>query len=119
MLSAGFVAIKKGHRERHKKLMLAAVGVAGTFLVSYIVYHHFHGDTRFGGQGWVRPVYFFVLISHIVMSMVAVPMVLTTLLFAATGRFERHRKLARFTFPVWLYVSVTGVAVYFFLKISG
>lgn len=119
LLSAGFVAIKKGHRERHKKLMLAAVGVAGTFLVSYIVYHHFHGDTRFGGQGWVRPVYFFVLISHIVMSMVAVPMVLTTLLFAATGRFERHRKLARFTFPVWLYVSVTGVAVYFFLKISG
>ncbi len=99
--------------------MTAAVGVAGTFLVSYIVYHHFHGDTRFGGHGLVRPIYFFVLISHIVMSMVALPLVLTTLFFAATEQFERHKKLARYTFPVWLYVSVTGVAVYFFLKFLG
>ena len=119
LLTAGFVAIKNGQRERHKKLMLAAVFVAGTFLVSYIIYHHFHGDTRFGGEGLVRPIYFFVLISHIVLSMVALPLVLTTLFFAGTAQFQRHKKLARFTFPIWLYVSVTGVAVYFFLKLWG
>ncbi len=119
LLTAGFVAIKKGHRERHQKLMLAAVLVAGTFLVSYIIYHHFHGDTRFGGEGLVRPIYFFVLISHIALSMVALPLVLTTLFFAGTEQFQRHKKLARFTFPIWLYVSVTGVAVYFFLKLWG
>lgn len=119
LLSAGFVAIKRGHRERHKKLMFSAVLVAGTFLVSYIIYHHFHGDTRFGGEGLVRPIYFFVLISHIALSMVALPLVLTTLFFAGTEQFQRHKKLARFTFPIWLYVSVTGVAVYFFLKLWG
>jgi putative membrane protein len=119
LLIAGFVAIRSGRRDRHKKLMLAAVAVAGTFLVSYVVYHHFHGDTRFQGQGLIRPIYFFILISHITMSMVALPMVLTTLFFAASGRFERHKKLARYTFPVWLYVSITGVAVYFALKFWG
>ena len=119
LLTAGFVAIKNGHRERHKKFMLAAVLVAGTFLVSYIIYHHFHGDTRFGGEGLIRPIYFFVLISHIALSMVALPLVLTTLFFAGTEQFQRHQKLARFTFPIWLYVSVTGVAVYFFLKLAG
>jgi len=119
LLSAGFVAIKSGHRERHKKFMFAAVLVAGTFLVSYIIYHHFHGDTRFGGEGLIRPIYFFVLISHIALSMVALPLVLTTLFFAGTKQFGRHKKLARFTFPIWLYVSVTGVAVYFFLTLWG
>ena len=119
LLTAGFVAIKNGHRERHKKLMFAAVLVAGTFLVSYIIYHHFHGDTRFGGEGLIRPIYFFVLISHIALSMVALPLVLTTLFFAGTEQFQRHKKLVRFTFPIWLYVSVTGVAVYFFLKLWG
>lgn len=117
ILVTGFVAIRSGRVERHKKLMLTAVAVAGTFLASYVVYHHFHGDTRFAGQGLVRPIYFFVLISHIVLSMVAVPLVLTTLFFALTARFDRHKKIARLTFPVWLYVSVTGVAVYFFLKL--
>ena len=119
LLVAGFLAIRSGRRELHMKLMLSAVGVAGLFLVSYIVYHHFHGDTRFGGQGLIRPVYFFILITHITGSIVALPLVLTTLFFAGTKRFERHRKLARVTFPVWLYVSVTGVAVFFFLKLWG
>ena len=117
LLCAGFVAIRSGRRQLHMKLMLSAVGVAGLFLASYIVYHHFHGHTRFGGQGIIRPVYFFILISHIVGSIGAVPLVLTTLFFAGTKRFERHRKIARITFPVWLYVSVTGVAVFFFLKL--
>jgi len=116
-LVAGFLAIRSKHRELHMKLMVSAVCVGGLFLVSYIVYHHFHGDTRFGGEGLVRPIYFFILISHILLSIVAVPLVLTTIYLAATKRFERHRRIARFTFPVWLYVSVTGVLVFFFLKL--
>ncbi len=119
LLVAGLLAIRSGRRELHIKLMLSAVGVAGLFLASYIVYHHFHGDTRFGGQGLIRPVYFFILISHIAGSIVALPLVLTTLFFAGTKRFERHLKIARVTFPVWLYVSVTGVTVFFLLKLWG
>lgn len=119
LLVAGFVAIRVRKRELHMKLMLSAVGVSGLFLVSYVVYHHFQGDTRFLGEGLVRPIYFFILASHILLSMVALPLVLTTLFFAATRRFSRHRRLARFTFPVWLYVSVTGVAVFFLLKLWG
>lgn len=119
LLTAGFVAIRRGRRELHMKLMLAAVLVAALFLASYVVYHHYHGDTRFAGQGMVRPVYFFVLVSHILMSIVGVPLVLTTLFFAGSRRFDRHRRLARFTFPVWLYVSVTGVLVFVLLKAYG
>ena len=118
-LVAGLVAIRRGRRELHMKLMMSAAAVAGLFLASYIVYHHFHGDTRFGGEGLVRPIYFFILVSHIVLSIAAVPLVLTTLFLAATKRFERHRRLARITFPIWLYVSVTGVLVFSFLKVWG
>jgi len=118
-LVSGFLAIRRGRRELHMKLMLAAVFVASIFLASYVTYHHYHGDTQFTGQGVVRPIYFFVLVTHILGSMVALPMVLTTLFFAFTRRFERHRRLARFTFPVWLYVSVTGVLVFFLLSRYG
>jgi putative membrane protein len=119
LLSAGFVAIRRGQRELHKKLMLGAVCAAAVFLASYVVYHHYHGDTRFGGQGSVRPIYFFVLVSHILMSIAGLPLVLTTLFLAASKRFDRHRRLARFTFPVWLYVSVTGVLVFVLLSAYG
>ncbi len=115
-LLAGFAAIRRGHRERHHRLMLAALSSSVLFLVSYVVYHHFHGDTPFQGQGPIRIVYFVVLITHIVGSVIVLPLVLTTLRFAATSRFERHRRWARVTLPVWLYVSVTGVAVYLFLR---
>ena len=119
LLVSGLLAIRRGRRELHMKLMLAALLVATVFLASYVVYHHYHGDTRFGGQGPVRPIYFFVLVTHILGSMVALPLVLTTLFFAFTRRFERHRRLARFTFPIWLYVSVTGVLVFFLLSRYG
>ena len=118
-LSLGFFSIRRGKRELHRKLMLTGVAIAGLFLASYIVYHHYHGDTRFSGVGPVRPVYFFILVSHISMSVVGLPLVLTTLFFALTERFDRHRRLARFTYPVWLYVSITGVLVFFFLKVYG
>ena len=84
--------------------------------MSYLTYHHFHGDTPFPGQGWIRPVYFFILISHILLSMAMLPMILGTVIYAFRGRFEVHRRIARFTLPIWLYVSVTGVVVFFFLQ---
>jgi putative membrane protein len=119
LLVSGLLAIRRGRRELHRKLMLSALLVASAFLASYVVYHHFHGDTRFTGQGPVRPIYFFILVTHILGSMVALPMVLTTFFFALTKRFERHRRLARLTFPLWLYVSVTGVLVFLLLSRFG
>lgn len=118
-LASGFLAIRSGRRELHMKLMLSAVVFSALFLASYVVYHHYHGDTRFQGQGLVRPLYFSVLLSHILLSIAGLPLVLATLFFAGTRRFDRHRRIARFTFPIWLYVSVTGVLVFFLLKIYG
>lgn len=115
-LAAGWFNIKRGNRAAHARCMLTAVVFSALFLVSYVVYHNFHGDTRFPGQGLVRPIYFFILISHIGLSIVALPMILSTLFYAATGRFDSHRGIARFTLPVWFYVSVTGVVVFALLR---
>jgi putative membrane protein len=119
LLSSGFLAIRRGRRGLHMKLMLGALFVASLFLASYVIYHHYHGDTRFGGEGASRPLYFFVLVTHILGSMAALPLVLATLYFALTQRFARHRRLARLTFPLWLYVSVTGVLVFVLLSRFG
>ena len=116
LLIMGVYFIKQGKREAHIKTMLTATATSALFLVGYIVYHHFHGDTKFVGQGIVRPIYFFILISHIVLSVVNVPMIFATLYQAFRKNHEKHKKLARWTFPVWLYVSFTGVLIYFFLK---
>ena len=115
-LVAGWLFIRRGNRTVHIRLMLTAVGLSVLFLVSYVTYHHFHGDTPFPGHGLVRPIYFFILISHIVLSVVILPMIMTTLYYAARGQFDRHRKIARYTLPLWLYVAITGVVVFFFLK---
>ena len=115
-LVAGVWNIRRQRQSTHIRFMLAATAFSVLFLLSYIVYHNFHGDTPFIGQGLVRPIYFFILISHILLSIVALPMVLTTLYYAASRRYETHRKLARFTFPIWLYVSITGVVIFLFLK---
>jgi len=115
-LLLGFQAILKKKRALHMRYMLSAFAASSLFLVSYIIYHSLHGDTRFLAQGLIRPVYFFTLISHIGLSIVALPLVLLTFYFALTQRVEIHRKLARWTFPIWLYVSVTGVLIFFFLK---
>lgn len=116
LMIAGIVAIKNGRRDVHMRFMLGALLASTLFLLSYIAYHHFHGDTKFQGVGWIRPVYFFILISHIVLSIIVLPLLLTTVYFAAAGKFEKHKPLARIVFPMWLYVSITGVAVYFFLR---
>lgn len=116
-LVAGLRAILKGNPEQHKRWMLSAFVASACFLVSYIVYHSFHGDTKFLGQGLIRPIYFTMLISHIGLSVVALPLIFTTFYFSLTQRFALHKKLARITFPLWLYVSVTGVLIVAFLKI--
>jgi putative membrane protein len=111
-LVAGFRYIRRGRVASHRTAMFAAFVFSSIFLVSYIVNHALHGDMLFHGQGAIRPVYFTLLISHITLSVVALPMILITFFLSLSGRFSSHRKLARFTFPVWLYVSVTGVVVY-------
>lgn len=115
LLCAGYVAIRRRARRLHKYLMVAAFVASALFLVCYVVYHSVHGDTRYHGHGALRAAYFTLLVSHIVLSAVTFPLTLTTLFFAARGTFARHKKLARVTLPLWLYVSVTGVVIYFFL----
>lgn len=116
LLTAGFVLIKKKHVHAHRAVMLAAFGVSVVFLACYLTYHIKTGArTPFGGTGFLRPIYFTMLISHILLAMAIVPLILTTLILALRGRFDRHRAWARWTFPMWYYVSVTGVLVYFCL----
>lgn len=118
-LVSGFVAIRRAKPVTHQRLMVAAFGFSALFLACYLVYHAAHGDTKFTGEGVVRPIYFFVLISHIALSFVALPMILTTFYLSLTKRFQKHRKLARVTLPIWLYVSVTGVSIFVLLKLFG
>jgi putative membrane protein len=116
-LCVGLYFIKRHSREAHRMSMLLAFVFSSAFLVSYIVNHALHGDTMFPGHGPVRTLYLTILGSHVILSIVALPMVLTTFFFSLTGRFAMHRRIARFTFPIWLYVSITGVAVFVFLKV--
>jgi len=114
LLAAGYIAIRSGKRELHKKFMVSAFFVSCTFLVSYLIYHiREHKLVLFAGQGWIRPVYFTLLISHSILAAVIVPLILITLRRAWAERFDKHRAIAKWTFPLWLYVSVTGVIVYF------
>ena len=114
LLVCGYLAIRSGNRQLHKKLMISAFAVSCAFLVSYLVYHiRIHQVIHFQGQGWIRPVYFTLLLSHTVLAAVIVPLIVITLRRAWLERFEKHRLIARWTLPLWFYVSVTGVIVYF------
>lgn len=112
----GYMNIRRRKPLVHMRWMLSATVFSSLFLLSYITYHYFHGDTRFPGQGWIRPVYFFILITHIVLSTVALPLILGTLWYALRTQFRFHRRVARWTLPIWLYVSVTGVVVFLILN---
>lgn len=115
-LVAGWLAIRRGKRELHRALMLSALGASAIFLVGYLAYHWVHGDTRYPADAPLRAVYLAVLASHVLLSIVVFPMILATFWFALRGRLVTHRKLARWTLPIWLYVSVTGVAVFLMLR---
>lgn len=115
LLLAGFRFIRRGRIQAHRNCQVTAVLTSTLFLISYLTYHYYHGATRFAGQGLVRPLYFAILITHTVLAVVIVPLILVTLYRAARGDFIRHRRIARWTLPLWLYVSVTGVIVYLML----
>ncbi|MDQ3803352.1 MAG: DUF420 domain-containing protein [Acidobacteriota bacterium] len=115
LLLVGFYHIRRGSVAAHRASMVAALAVSGLFLVSYVVYHYNYGSVRFTGQGLVRPVYFFILITHVILAAAIVPLVFVTVRRAFRRDYARHRRLARWTYPLWLYVSVTGVIVYLML----
>jgi uncharacterized membrane protein YozB (DUF420 family) len=114
-LFTGYLFIRSKRREAHRRCMLAACACSILFLISYLVYHFQVGSVSFKGQGWIRPVYFTVLITHTVLATAVVPLALVTLVRALRERFDAHRRIARWTLPIWLYVSVTGVIVYWML----
>jgi putative membrane protein len=118
--SAVFLVRAFGFRHRdtraHAENMLRALLASALFLVSYILYHSLHGDSKFPGHGAVRPVYFIILITHVALSAVVLPLIFSSFYFALSGRIRQHRAVARYTFPVWLYVSVTGVLVFVLLR---
>ncbi|MFA5833031.1 MAG: DUF420 domain-containing protein [Bacteroidota bacterium] len=114
-LVIGYRHIKAGRREQHKKFMIAAFITSGLFLISYLTYHAKVGSVPFQGEGWSRPFYFTILISHIVLAAVVPPMAIVTLYRGLKGKFDLHTKISKKTFVVWLYVSVTGVIVYLML----
>ena len=115
LLIGGFACIRRGRRAAHQRCMLAAFLVSVLFLASYLTLRYFAGMTRFEGQGWIRPVYFTILLSHTVLAAAIVPLVLVTLVRALRGELDRHVRIARWTLPLWLYVSVTGVLIYWLL----
>jgi putative membrane protein len=116
LLLLGYKAVRDKKYSLHMKFNLTAVFTTILFLVSYITYHSFEGDTHFPGLGVVKYVYFSILISHIVLSALVVPLILTSLFLAFSGRIKIHRKVSKFTLPIWLYVSVTGVIIFFMLR---
>jgi len=115
LLIVGYRFIKRGQINAHRLCQTSAVVTSTVFLISYLTYHYYHGDTRFLGQGIIRPIYFTILITHVILAIVIVPLVLITFYRALRMDFVRHRRIARWTLPLWLYVSVTGVIVYLML----
>jgi putative membrane protein len=116
ILIAAIVAIKNGNRKLHENLMKVAIGCSVAFLGMYVAYHMTSDSTKFGGEGVVKYVYYFILITHILLSIIIIPLVLITYVKALAQRFDKHKKIAKITFPIWLYVAVTGVIVYLMIS---
>ncbi|WP_128545583.1 DUF420 domain-containing protein [Larkinella soli] len=115
LLLAGLYFIRQKNITAHRTAMLSAFTLGAVFLVSYVLYHLSNESTPFGGQGWVRPLYYFLLVSHIALSIGVVWFVLRAVYFALSGQYDRHRRVVRWAYPIWLYVSITGVIVYFMI----
>lgn len=116
VLIAGVLAIKNGKRKLHERLMTSAISLSVVFLVMYVAYHMTTDSTKFGGEGIIRSVYFFILFSHILLSIAVIPLVMITYVRALAEKFDRHKKIAKITFPIWLYVAITGVIVYLMIS---
>lgn len=116
LLLAGLITVRNRNYLVHKKIMITAVILSAIFLVSYICHHLFAGDTKFGGEGIIRPIYFFILITHIILAAIILPFILFTAYRALTGEWSAHKKLARITWPIWFYVAVSGVLVYLMIS---
>ncbi len=119
LLFAGFIFIKKRNTAEHMKMMISAFIVSVLFLISYLIFHYQVGSVGYDGTGWIRPVYFVILISHIILAIINLPMILLTMYRAIRKDFARHKKIARWTWPIWMYVSVTGVLIYLMMEASG
>lgn len=116
LLIVGFYFIRNQKREAHRLVMTTAFILGGVFLISYVLYHLTNPSTSFGGEGAVKYVYYFILISHILLSLVVLPLVLRAFYFALKGDYQRHKKLVKFAYPIWLYVSITGVIAYLMIS---
>lgn len=116
LLITAVIAIRNNKRKLHETLMKVCIGLSAAFLLMYVIYHMTSDSTPYGGEGALRTVYLFILISHIILSVIVVPFVLFTFSRALSGNFERHKALAKFTFPIWLYVAITGVIVYIMIS---
>lgn len=116
LLIVAVIAIKNGNRKLHENLMKSAIGCSIAFLGMYVAYHMTADSAEFGGEGSIRYVYYFILITHIVLSIIIIPLVLTTYVKAWSQQFDKHKKIAKITFPIWLYVAITGVVVYLMIS---
>ncbi len=116
LLVAAVAAIKKGERKRHENLMKAAIACSIAFLGMYVAYHMTSDSTKFGGEGVIRYLYYFILVTHIVLSVAIIPLVLISYVRALSEVFDRHKKIAKITYPIWLYVAITGVVVYLMIS---
>ncbi len=117
LLLWGYISIKQGKRDLHRNIMVAALIVSAFFLTSYLIYHYHVPSKKFPDLGWIKTVYLIILIPHIILAAAMVPMILKTFWHAYKGEWEKHKKIARLTFPIWMYVSITGVIVYFMLYV--
>ncbi|MEX0680285.1 MAG: DUF420 domain-containing protein [Balneolales bacterium] len=118
-LFTGFIFIRKKNIKVHRRLMLSAFVASALFFISYLTFHYHAGSVGYDGTGWARPVYFVILISHIILALVNMPMVLLTMYRAVSKDYKNHKRIARLTWPVWMYVSVTGVVIYLMMEASG
>ena len=112
LLAAGYYFIRRENRSAHRACMIGAAGVSAVFMICYLIYHANIGNIPFAGQGAIRPFYFTILVSHVILAALNVPLVVTTLVYAGRGKFVSHRRVALWSLPVWIYVSITGLLVY-------
>lgn len=115
-LLVGFINVKKGNTKAHRVAMLTAFGLSSIFLVSYVTYHFLGQRTIYGGEGLIKYIYYFILLTHIVLAAAIVPLVLLSVYYGITNQLQRHRRISKWTFPIWMYVAVTGVVVYFMIS---